>query len=74
MPSKVVNIKFIDPNLVDYLAFLRGKTPTSYSSLQSFIVKVLGSSINHIKKANPLKKFSATLKAPYEETLDILPE
>jgi hypothetical protein len=64
----------INPDLTICLAFLKGKTHTSYSSLQSLVAEVLEYSVDHGEIINTLKKVSAALKTLYEEVVDILLE
>ncbi|KXS56433.1 MAG: hypothetical protein AMR96_02765 [Candidatus Adiutrix intracellularis] len=42
--------------------------------MKPFIAEVLGYPVSRGEIANTLKKISTTLKAPYEEALDTLPE
>jgi transposase len=73
LPGEVLKAGLVGPRLTALAAYLKGGCHASYTTVQTFLRDVLGTSLSRGQITRLVGKVSAALQGPYEQLLATLP-
>jgi transposase len=73
LPLPIERGGLLGPNLTALIAFMKGFSHASYSTIRKFLRDVIGVTVARSTLCKVINKVSAALEGPYEELLHLLP-
>ena len=74
LPEEIRQAGLIGPKLTALIAYLKGACHCSFSTIRKFVRDVLGVKLSRGYLAKLIRKASESLRTPYEQLLDRLPQ